>query len=322
MMKIVLKLILSIQCFALVLATSSQAAFPDRPVHLVIGSAPGGGSDTMARIVAQKMTEIWGQPVIVESKPGAAGAISADYVARVAPDGYTLLFAASHFTIAPSVQKLTYDTINSFVPVTEVAHVPSMLIVQKSFPANTLQDLIKLAREKPNSLNFGEVGKDDPTYLSTALLMQRTGIKMIPVPYKGGGEITVAVLKGEVQMGFLIMSTGIPGVKAGNFKALAISVKDRSPAMPEVPTVAEAANLPGFDADNWLGILAPAGTPPDIVSKMNRDFVTGITSPDTVKHMGDLGWAPVADKPEEYAATIKNEVATWGKLIKSFDVGN
>lgn len=298
-------------------APAAFAAFPDKPVRLVVSMPPGGGADTVARLVAAKAAEKLGQPIVVENKAGADGSIAADQVARSAPDGYTLAWVTNSHVVSPLTLTVPYNALTSFAPVVQVSQAPDVLVVPAGSPFNTIADLIAAAKAKPGEIVYGSAGVSTPSSLETVMLMNLTGIKMLAVPYKGGSEVMLALLNGSVQLYFATISTAIPYVTSGKMKALAVSSKTRAPQLPTVPTVAEALNLPSFEGGNWLGVLAPANTPKDIVATLNKAFVEAIQSPEVKEKLNSLGWTPIASTPDDFVAVIKGDLARWADTAKA-----
>lgn len=300
------------------LAASSTAAqnYPDRPVRFIAGYPPGSASDNLARILAQKMTEAWGQQVIVDNRPGAAGNIAAETTAKAAPDGYTILLAATNHAIVSSLyRKLPFHPINDFVPVTRVSSAPAILVVHPSLPVKSVSDLIKLAKSKPGQLNYGSSGSGATPHLGMELLKTTAGIDIIHVPYKGIPPAMTDLLSGQIQVMFSTMAPAMPLIRAGRLRALAVSSPQRSPAAPDVPTMAET--IFGFEATSWQGVLAPAGTPPAIVSKINETIVSIIKIPDVHQRLIDGGYIPVGSTAAEFGAFIKSEITKWAKVVKA-----
>src|SRR5258708_3237954 len=242
---------------ALTLSTTegNDAGCPERPVRFLVGFAPGGGTDLLARILGRKLSDKWGQSVIVDNRPGANGTIADDFVAHAPPDGYTIGMATLNHAVTPSQMKLNYDAVKSFAPVILLVSAPELLVVNSALRVSTVKELIALAKSKPGQLNLFSPGAGSPQFLLTGLLMQRTGIKMVSVTYKGSAPGITALLGNEVQVAFTIPSDIIEHVKAGRLRLLGISTSTRSPLMPDVPTIAEAADLPGYEGGNWYGVL-------------------------------------------------------------------
>lgn len=299
-------------------AMAAGATFPDRPVRFITGFATGGSTDTLARVIGQRLTEMWGQSVVVESRPGADGSIAADFVAHAPPDGYTVVWVSNAHTVTPSQMKLNYDPLKSFTPITIAATLADLFLVNKTVPANTLKEFIAYARANPGKLNFGNSGGTGTSpYLEMVLLMNQTGMKMTNVSYKGGGPSMVGLLSNEIQLMFSAIPTSLSQVKAGAVKALAVSSATRSPLLPDVPTVAEAADLPGFSGGVWVGALAPAGIPNDIALKLNRDILAAIRSPSVQEQYAKLGFETAGTTPQEMASIIQSDIAKWAEVLKS-----
>ena len=289
--------------------------WPSRAVHIIVGFAAGGGTDTSARLIAPRLSAIWGQPVVVENRDGAGGSIAASVVAEAKPDGYLLAMVSSAHTITPNQIKLSYDAVKSFAPVTEVASVPDFLLVNPALPVHSVPELIALARAKPGTLNYGSVGAGTPPHLAMVLFQSLTGTDMVHVPFKGGAPALTALLSNEVQLEFGAVSTTLAQVRAGKLRALAVSSGVRMPSAPEFPTIAEAANLPGFDVGVWYGLLAPAGTPPAITEKISDDIAVVLQQPEVHDRMGELGLIGVGDSPAHFTATIQSNIARWSKVL-------
>jgi tripartite-type tricarboxylate transporter receptor subunit TctC len=297
---------------------SARAEFPEKPVRFILGFSPGGGVDIQARIVADVLQKKWGQTIVIESRPGANGSIAAEFVSRTAPDGYTIAWVSNAHTATPSLLKLNYDAVKSFAPITQVTRTPDVLIVQSAFPANTLKELIDLARSKPGELNYASVGTGGSPFLEMEMLMKQTGIKLNHIPYKGGGDAVYSVLSGSTHAYFGVMGTIVGHIQAGQLKALALSSERRSAMLPDVPTVAEAAGLERFDAadSQWTGVLAPAGTPKPIVDKLYKDLAEVLMSSEVQKRMAEVGFIPVASTPEAFTAMMMTDIPKWAALLK------
>ncbi len=305
---------------ALVLSLAGGSAFaqawPGRPISLIVPFPAGGTTDVLARAVGQELSKSLGQPVVVESKPGAGATLGADFVAKSKPDGYTLLMGAVHHTIATSVyKKLPYDFQKDFAPVTTVALVPNVLVVNPSVPANSVQQLLALAKAEPGKLTYGSNGNGTGQHLIGAQFEGMGGVKLLHVPYKGSGPLTVDLLGGQITMSFDTITPVLPQVKAGKLKALAVTTIKRSAALPDVPTLDESG-LKGFDLGTWFGILAPAATPPDVVVRLNTELVKIIQSPEFRKKMADIGAEPIGNTPAQMAGQIKDDTERFSKLVK------
>ena len=298
-------------------ATAQGAAnFPSRPIKIVVPFAPGGTTDLLARLLGQRLSAAWGQPVVVENRPGAGATVGADMVAKSAPDGYTLLMGATHHTIAQNVYgKVPYHFGRDFAPVTIVALVPNMVVVNADVPARTIQELIALAKAQPGRLNYGSAGAGTAHHLIGEMFKLRAGIDLVHVPYKGSSPAVADLLGGQIQLMFDTVTSGLPQVKAGKTRALAVTTAKRSSALPEVPTLAETV-LPGFDVGTWFGILAPAATPPEIVAKLNAAMVKIINLPDVQAQLLEMGSEPVGNTPAQMGAQIKAELEAFESVVK------
>ncbi len=299
-----------------VAAAASPANYPLRPIRLVVPQSPGGGTDLYARLVAVPLAEHLGQPVVIDNRPGAGSLIGTDLVAKSAPDGYTLLAMSSSFTIIPGIyKKVPFDPVRDFAPVALLSTYPHLVVVHPAVPANSIKELIALGKAKPGALNFASAGAGTPTQLGAELFNSLAGIRMVHVPYKGGGPAITALLGGEVQVYFGPIATVLPHVKAGKLRALAVTGAKRSPVLPEVPTVAEAG-LPGFEQDAWNGLLAPAGTPSAIITKLNSEVSAIMKMPVLHERLAAEGAEAGTLRPEEMGALLKSEIAKWGKVIR------
>ncbi len=294
------------------------AAYPDKPIRLIIPFAPGGSTDILGRIMADALHPILGQPVIVENKPGAGGNIGGDYVARSAPDGYTLVMAAAGPTVInPSLYKnMTFSPTKDLAPITCIAREHNVMVVGKAVPAKTLQEFLEYARQNPGKLSFGSPGNGSPAQLAGELLKQKTGIQMEHVPYKGTGPAVTDLIAGHITVMIDNMPALLPQVKAGSLRALAIPSDARATADPSIPTFTEAG-MPGFVVMAWKGLMAPAGTPPDIINKLNAATLQALKDPKLRSRLADLGAEPLGNSPEAFAKQIAEETIWWGDLVKS-----
>lgn len=289
--------------------------FPAKPMKMLVGFAPGGAPDLLARLIGPPMAEGLGQPMLVENRAGATGNIAAQAVAKGDPDGHTLLMATVSVAILPAMQKLAYAPELDFEPVGMVASVPLILVANPSVRATTVQDLLALARAQPGRLNFASVGNGSPQHLSGELFQMLGGVKMTHVPYKGGGPATQAVLAGETEIFFAGMPPALPQVRAGKLRALAVTSARRSPAAPEVPTVAEAG-LKDFEADNWHALYAPKGTPAAIVSRLNGELNRVLALPEIREAMLKQGAEPWVSSAAQARDYLKREMAKWGNVVQ------
>ena len=297
--------------------TALAQDYPARPVRVVVALAAGGSADIVARLIAQKLGESFGQQFVVDNRPGAAGTIGADIVAKAPRDGYTLLLCGSSFGIAPGVlQKLPYDPLKDLAPITMPANAPSLLVVHPALPVRTVKDLIELARAKPGQLNFGSSGNSTSPHLAGALFNMMAGTDMVHVPYKGAAAAMIELIAGQIQLSFASMPSAIAQVKLGKLRAVAVTSAKRSPAAPELPTVAESG-VPGFEAGSWQGVFAPAGTPPAIIGRLSREIVRVVHLPDSVTQLARDGAEPVGNTPEEFSQWLPGEFAKWAKVAKA-----
>jgi tripartite-type tricarboxylate transporter receptor subunit TctC len=300
-----------------VLGAASAQAYPDKPIRMVVPFPAGGTTDILARATAQKLSESLGQQVIVDNKPGAGGNIGAQEVARSTPDGYTLVMGTvGTHAINPSLyKKMPYDHVKDFVPVSLVASVPNLLVVHPSVPVNSVKELIAHAKANPGKLNFASSGNGTSIHLSGELFKTMTGVQMTHVPYKGSAPAVTDLLGGQVQLMFDNMPSALPHAKAGKLKPLAVTSAKRFPGTPEIPTIAESG-VPGYEASSWFGVLAPAGTPKEIVNKLSTEIAKALKTPEMKKKLEEQGAEAVGSTPEEFAAHIKAETAKWAKVVK------
>lgn len=291
--------------------------YPSKPIRIVAPFPPGGPADILSRIIGHKLSQSWGQQVIVDNRPGAGGNIGADLVAKAAPDGYTLLlgFVGTHAINASLYAKMPYDNVKDFEPVSQIAAVTIVLVVHPSVPALSIKELIALAKSKPGQLTFGSPGNGTPQHLAGQLFNTMADVDMLHVPYKGAVPALTDLLGGQVSMIFSSMPPALPLVKTGKIRALGVTSATRSPAAPAIPTITESG-LPGYEVNNWYGILAPRGTPKEIVSKLNAEIVKILNMPDVKESLAVQGAEPVSGTPEQFAAYIKEETEKWAKIVK------
>jgi tripartite-type tricarboxylate transporter receptor subunit TctC len=291
--------------------------FPTKPIRLVVPFPAAGTTDILAREVAQRLSVLWGQSVVVDNRPGAGGNIGSDLVAKSAPDGYTLLMGTvGTHAINPSLySKMPYDHVKDFVPIVLVAGVPNVLEVTPSLPVNSVADLIKLAREKPGQLNFASSGSGTSIHLSGELFKAMAGVDMTHVPYKGSAPAITDLMGGQVQLMFDNLPSSLQQIKAGKLHAIAVTSAQRAPALPNVPTIAESG-LPGFEASSWFGILAPAGTPPAIVARINADVNQWLQTAEAKDKLLAQGAVAAGGTPADFAAHIRTETEKWAKVVK------
>ena len=285
--------------------------YPAKPVRIVVGPGP----DALARVIGQQITQAWGQPVIIDQRGGGGGTISAEAVAKAAPDGYTLLLATGTHTINPSMYKVSYDMVRDFAPVTLLASTPFILAVHPSVPANSVGELIVLAKTSPGKLNYGSGGSGTPPHLATELFKTLAGVNIVHVPYKTVAAAISDLIAGQVQVMFTVGPAGLPQIRAGRIRGLAVSTAKRSAFAPELPTVAEAG-LAGFDVFGWNGLLAPAGTPKAVIAKLHDEITRALRIPEVRERIAGFGFEPVGNSPEEFGEFVKADIARWAKVAK------
>jgi tripartite-type tricarboxylate transporter receptor subunit TctC len=311
---------LGLSALALTTLTSGALAesYPDKIIRFVVPYPPGGASDVTARIIGQKLTEAWGQQVVVDNHPGANGNIAAELVARAPADGYTMLMGnvGPNAISAGLYPNLTYNVVTSFAPVTLTTTVPIVLLVNPSLPVKNVKELIAYAKANPNKLNFASAGNGSSNHLTGELFKSTTGIDIVHVPYKGDAPALTDVMGGQVSMMFTTVVAAMPHIKSGKLRALAVASAKRTASMPDLPTIAESG-VPGFDSSSWGGILFPAGTPKEIIAKMHDAVVKILAMPDVKERLSSLGAVAVGNTPEEFGSYIKSETVKWSKVIKT-----
>jgi len=303
-------------------AASPAAAqqYPVRTIRLIAHSSPGGTSDILGRLVAQKLTEALGQQVVVENRAGASGIIGVEVAAKSAPDGYTMLITQTSIAINPSMfAKLPYNAMRDFAPITQLVAAPNLLIVHPSVPATSVKGFIALAKAKPDSLVNGSPGQGTSPHLSAELFKIMTGIKMEQVQFKGAGQAIVSLLAGEIPVMFTTPPTAMPYVKANRLRPLGVTTTTRIEALPDIPSIAEAG-VPGYESVQWFGMLVPAGTPRAILERLHQEITRALRAPDMKERLTSLGLNAVGSTPEEFAGYIKSETEKWAKVIKSMGI--
>ena len=304
--------------FACIATVASAQSYPNRTIRLVVPFPAAGTTDILARAAAQKLTEAFGQSVVVDNRPGAAGNIGADLVAKSAPDGYTLLMGTvGTHAINPSLySKMPYDHVKDFVPVVLVAGVPNVLVVNPALPVNSVADLIKLAKDKPGQINFASSGSGTSIHLSGELFRTMAGVDITHVPYKGSSPALIDLIGGQVQIMFDNLPSALPQIKAGKLRAIAVTSLKRAPVLPDVPTISESG-LPGFEASSWFGVLAPAGTPAPIVARINAEVNKWLQSAEAREKLLSQGAEAAGGSPEQFANHIRAESEKWAKVVKA-----
>ena len=300
------------------LAAGAQApAYPNKPIRMIVISAPGGSTDILSRTLGKSMTENMGQTVVLDNKPGGGGIIATETTAKAPPDGYTILMSNTSHSVLPSLHaKLPYDPLKDFAPVSLVALTHSLLLVNPSLPVKTVKDLIDLAKAQPGKLNYASGTTGASAHFGAELLKLMAGVNIVQVPYKGTAGQLTALIAGEVQMSFVTMPSALPHVTAGRLRVLAIGSPKRSSSLPDVPTVAESG-LPGFDIGAWNGILAPAGTPPAIIARLNAEIVKMTHDPVAKGHASSQGAELVSNTPQEFTVYIKAQIARFAQVVKA-----
>jgi len=313
------RVVLAAACAAAVLHSASAMAqsWPAKPVRLMVPFPPGGSTDIVARIVGQKLGERLGQSIVIENRGGAGGTLGTAQVAKAAPDGYTLTVAStSTHVVAPSVyQKLEYDPVKDFAPISLMAVSPYLLVVHPAVPAKSVKELVELARKQPGKMNYASAGVGSTTHLAMEMLKSASNTYMLHIPYNGNGPAGTAVISGQVEILFGSMPAVLPHAKGGRVRALAVGTLARSPSMPEIPTIAESG-YPGFDASLWLGIMAPAGTPQPIIDRLHKEIVAVVSAADTREALSKAGAEPVTSSPAELAAMVRDGVPKYAKIVK------
>src|SRR5688572_14326690 len=296
-------------------APAAEPGFPSRPIRLLVGFSPGGGTDIAVRIIGKKLSEIWGQQVVVDNRAGAGGLVAFEIVARAIPDGYTLLAASPSFAIQPNLaRKLPYDPIRDFAPITEATAAPYLLVIYPGIEAKSVKELIDLAKASPGKLNYASGGIGSAQHLAAELFVFMAGVNIVHVPFKGAVNIP-EVIAGRVQMLFSGLPQGMPHVQAGRLRALGVTTRARSPAVPNVPTIAEAG-MPGYDVTIWYGIFATGGTPRPIVDKLNAGWVQALRSAEVRQQLTAIGLEPVGGSSAQFGNLVRTEIEQWGKVIK------
>jgi len=314
-----MKNMIGIAAMALAAAASQASAqgYPSKPVHVIISFTPGSSTDIVGRIVSQKLSEIWGQPVLAENRAGAGGSIGSNVVAKAAPDGYTLLVDSNAHTVTPSIYaKLPYDTLKDFIDIAPLSVQPNVLVVNAASPYQTLMDLVNAAKAKPSAINWGHAGVGSGTHLNTEKFVAAAKIDVTQIPFKGTPEVIQAMLSGSVDCYWAPISAAIPHLKGGRVRALAVSTAKRNSQLPEVPTTGEAG-VAGADAPLWFGIWAPAGTPANVVAKISADTRKALADPGVRERLGNLGNDTMDMSPEEFTRFVRSEIDEYARVIKA-----
>ncbi len=297
-------------------ASASAQPYPNKPIRFVVGFAPGGGTDVMARTIGAKLGEALGTQVVVENRPGANGNLAAEQTAKAAPDGYTLMIISISHAISRSLYKnLRYDLMKDYAPLSSIATVPNAIVVGPSRPVSSLKELIAQAKAQPGRITYGTSGAGSPEHMAAVMLSLMAGIEMVHVPYKGGALSALDVVAGHVDVGFNTMPVALPHIKSGKMKALAVTDAKRAGVLPEVPTVAESG-FPQYSISTWYGIVVPTGTPPEIVSRLNGEIAKILTLPDVRERLAGLGAEPLGGSPDQFGALMQSEVTKFAQVVK------
>ena len=298
-------------------AAASAQEWPGKPIRWVVPFPPGGSLDIISRILQNRMSEGLGQPIVIESRAGAGGAVGTAEVARSAPDGYTFLFTLSSHTINPLLYKLDYDVERDFAPVSLIVSIPQLLAVNPSTPFKSINEVVAAARAQPGKLSYASAGNGTPSHIAGELLKLKTGIDLLHVPYKGGGPAVTDTLAGHVPMLFLTAAVVVVHARAGRLRALAVTTLKRSPGAPEIPTVAEALGLPDYEVDSWIAMFAPAKTAPSAIARMQKEIARVVQIPEVRQKLIEQTADPVASSPEELDRVVKTELKKWAEVIRS-----
>jgi tripartite-type tricarboxylate transporter receptor subunit TctC len=298
-------------------ACACAQSYPDRPVRIIVPFAPGGGTDIVARLVAQKLADGLKQSVVIDNRAGGAGNIGAELAARATPDGYTLLVgSATILAVNPLIFKVAYNPARDYAPITQLGSQPHLMVVHPSVAATNVREFVALAKEKRTRLNYGSSGTGGPAHLGGELFKIVAGIDMVHIPYKGTGPAVIDLVGGQIQAGILSLASSMPHAKSGKLRALAVASPKRIAVAPELPTIAESG-YPGFEVRSWYGLLAPAGTPRAIVEQLHAQIAAVLRQPEVIARLASDGAEPGGDTPAEFAAYIKSEVERWGRVVKT-----
>jgi tripartite-type tricarboxylate transporter receptor subunit TctC len=305
-------------CAALAAPLAQAAGYPDRPVRIIVSYPPGGTPDIIGRLLAARLTAKLGVSFLVENRAGASGSIGTQYVARSAPDGYTLMMGSvqTHALNASTFRALPYDPVKDFTPIIEVVQTPNVLIVNKDFPGKTVADLLASAKAHPGGINFGSTGTGSTPHLAGESLKLRTGIEMKHIPYKGAGPMLNDLLGGHIMMAFDNLPSSMGLIRSGSIRPLAVTTLKRSPAAPDIPTLDESG-LPGFDVSSWFGVFGPGGMPADVTGKLNAEILAIMHEDAVHKRLIELGGTPIGNTPSEFAAKVRSEIPKWAEIVRS-----
>jgi tripartite-type tricarboxylate transporter receptor subunit TctC len=314
--------LLLITALLLAVPVSKAQSWPQKPVRVIVPFAPGGASDLMPRVVGEKLTAIWAQPVVIENRPGAAGNIGMEAGAKSAPDGYTLLAAPNgNLVVNPHMySRLAYDVFKDLAPVTRIAAVQNVLVVNPEVPASSMKELIALARARPGTLNFGSPGNGSQAHVGVELLKMQLGLDLVHLPYQGVGPAMKDLLGGRLQLMLAQVPSALPQIKAGKLRALGVAASAPLAQLPDVPTIAAAAGIPGYEAVSWYALMAPAGTPREVIEKIWSDTAKVLQMPDVRERLAAMGAEPSGEPPAELAKRIKTEYDRWGEVVRKANI--
>lgn len=317
MKKALLAALAAISAFAAPYAVAQTAAgFPGKPIRMIVPLPPGGGTDLLARTMNQRLSEMWGQQIVIDNRGGAGGTIGVDLAAKAVPDGYTIVMGyIAPISVNVSLSKLSYDPVKDLAPITMVAVAQNVVVVHPSITANSMKELVALLKSRPNYYNYASAGNGSSPHLTAELFKLMTGATMNHVPYKGAGPAFIDLIAGQVSFYFGSLPSSLPHIKSGKVKALAVTGAKRSPIVPDLPTIAEAA-VPGFESTQWYGLLTSSKVPADRLTKLNTDIVAALTNPQVKERLFGQGFEVVANSREEFGKYIRDEIAKWAKVIK------
>ena len=301
---------------ALATTASQSQTYPSRQIELMVPFVAGGTTDTVARLISQRLSDRWGQPVIVNNRPGGGSTIGTALAAKAAPDGHTVLVTTFALAANVGLQKLPFDPVTDFAPITEIASIPLMLVVHNSLPVKTIQEFIEYSKAQPGGLDYATSGPGTSTHLAAEMFKTMTGANLVHVPFKGNAEVLNALLGGHVKVHFALTASTLQHVRSGAVRVLAVTTEKRLPDLPDVPTIAELG-YPGYEISSWQGVFAPAGTPKDIIDKLNGEIVAMLKTPEVQARITREGALPVGSSPEQWSVRFKNEVDKWAKVVKS-----
>ncbi|MGE4257547.1 MAG: tripartite tricarboxylate transporter substrate binding protein [Xanthobacteraceae bacterium] len=302
--------------FAALIGGFPAAAYPKKPIELIVPFTAGGTTDNIARLISQRLTDRWGATVVVNNRPGSGGTIATGIAAKAPPDGHSLLVTTIGFAITPALHKLPYDPIKDFAPITELASLPLMLVVNASLPVNNFKEFVALARSKPGALDYASAGVGTSPHLAGEMFKTMAGVDLVHVPYKGNAEVTNAIIGGHVKVYFSLVPASLPHVKSGKMRVLAVTTAQRLPYLPDVPTIAELG-FPAYEISSWQGMFAPAGTPKEVIGKINGEVVQMLNAPEVRARISREGADPVGSTPEQFAERVKSEIEKWSKVAKA-----